>query len=598
MKNARNRHVSSKMLGWIMGMAMGLALMVIGAGLTNPMVRSRMILLLLLLVVSGAAFVFLARNYAAKEEVLRKRMEYLNNIPTPVLAVDTNMNIEYINPAGAAIVGKTVEACMSLHCYDIYSNTHCRTGECRVARAMRQDGVFTGDTVVQTINGATPIRYTGAPLKDKQGTIIGGLEFVLDIGKEAGIAQDLIKLGKAMVEGKFDTRVDEKDYGGNYLQIVKAANAMMDAVIQPLNEASKVLAAMSQKDFSWRMEGQYQGGFQRLKNDINSVAATMDEALNKTLTQVNAAIEQFTDASTQISRSSQNLARSTSEQASNLEAIGRVVEQITAMSRKNDLNAGEAKKLSSDANDSAHRGILAMQKMSGSIQDIKKAADETSKIVKTIDDIAFQTNLLALNAAVEAARAGDAGKGFAVVAEEVRHLAQRSADAARHTAGLIAESVKKSETGVVINQEVSQALDQIALSSQKANDLIREIAVSSLEQSQDINQISKSISEIDQFTQQNSSSAQESASTAEELNSQAMELNYLVKEFLVSNKSVPEEHYLANGKISGDKHSFNSGLKVRPEGHKSAAMAAFRTSPRPETFFPLDDEEKGTLAEF
>ncbi len=172
-----------------------------------------------------------------------------------------------------------------------------------------------------------------------------------------------------------------------------------------------------------------------------------------------------------------------------------------------------------------------MMRMAASIAEIKESADATAKIVKTIDDIAFQTNLLALNAAVEAARAGDAGKGFAVVAEEVRNLAQRSAEAAKTTANLIGESVKKSEAGVQITNEMSEIFTEINDGSSKVSDLIREIAVSSKQQFSGIEQVNSALTNLDKLTQETAANSEESASASEELNAQASSLASAVAEF-------------------------------------------------------------------
>jgi methyl-accepting chemotaxis protein len=178
-----------------------------------------------------------------------------------------------------------------------------------------------------------------------------------------------------------------------------------------------------------------------------------------------------------------------------------------------------------------------MKRMGSAIMKIKESSDSTAKIIKTIDEIAFQTNLLALNAAVEAARAGEAGKGFAVVAEEVRNLAQRSAEAAKNTAQLIEESQENSEGGVRISDEVGKILGRIVDGVKKVNDLIGEFNAASNEQSNGIEQVNIAVSQMNKVTQQNAANSEESASAAEELNSQAEELAAMVSGFKLSSSS-------------------------------------------------------------
>ena len=263
------------------------------------------------------------------------------------------------------------------------------------------------------------------------------------------------------------------------------------------------------------------------------IATGIVKALRRLTEGLSAGTEQTASAAGQISGASQSLAQGANEQASSVEETTSGVEEMTSMIKQNAGNADQARDLSAGARNAADRGTEAMGRMSRAIDEIKKSSDETARIVHTIDEIAFQTNLLALNAAVEAARAGEAGKGFAVVAEEVRNLAQRSAEAARNTADMIEGSVKNADNGVQISQQVGQALQEIAEGNRKVNDLVAEIATASGEQAQGIDQINQAVGQVDQITQSNAANAQQSASAGQELSAQAEGLNNMVAELRV-----------------------------------------------------------------
>jgi methyl-accepting chemotaxis protein len=203
---------------------------------------------------------------------------------------------------------------------------------------------------------------------------------------------------------------------------------------------------------------------------------------------------------------------------------------MAAMTRTNAENAKEANNLSSQARDAAQSGNKTMHQLNEAMTAINDSSGQISKIIKVIEEIAFQTNLLALNAAVEAARAGEHGKGFAVVADEVRNLAQRAAQAARETTGLIENSTSKAKEGTDVASEVGKALGAIVGDVTKVTNLIDGITKASEEQAQGVDQVNTAVSQMDKVTQQNASGAEESASAAEELSAQANTVKSVVNE--------------------------------------------------------------------
>ncbi len=230
---------------------------------------------------------------------------------------------------------------------------------------------------------------------------------------------------------------------------------------------------------------------------------------------------QVTAAAGQVAAASQTLAEGSTQQAASLEETSASLEEMSSMTKRNADSAQQAKELSHLTRGSADAGATHMRDMREAMDAIKASSDDIAKIIKTIDEIAFQTNILALNAAVEAARAGEAGMGFAVVAEEVRALAQRSAQSAKETATKIEDAISKSEHGVVISGKVAASLADIVEKARRMDSLVAEIANASAEQSQGIHQVNTAVSQMDKVTQSNASGAEESAAAAEELNAQA-----------------------------------------------------------------------------
>ena len=193
----------------------------------------------------------------------------MHKIPTPVMAIDREFNVQFLNEAGANAVGMTSTACVGKKCYELFKTGHCNTAECRVAKAMMQRNTFTGDTVAKLPSGDLPIRYSGAPLTNEKGEIIGGLEYVLDISKEMEITNELAKVSEAAVNGELANRANVEKFDGNYQTIVKSVNEILDAVINPLNVAAKYVDQISKGDIPEKITDNYNGDFNTIKNNLN-----------------------------------------------------------------------------------------------------------------------------------------------------------------------------------------------------------------------------------------------------------------------------------------------------------------------------------------
>lgn len=308
--------------------------------------------------------------------------------------------------------------------------------------------------------------------------------------------------------------------------------------------------------------------------------------------------DQVTSASGQLSSTSQQLAEGSAEQAASLQETSSTLEQSASMVRQNTENTKQAAILAKQAKDAAGKGNHEMKEMMISMAELKKSSDQIAKIIKVIDEIAFQTNILALNAAVEAARAGEAGMGFAVVAEEVRNLAQRSAQAAKDTAAIIESNIQLSEQGVSVSKNVNESLVEINEQAQKVSELLDEVAAASQEQAQGIAQINKAISQMEQVVQSNASTAEESASASEELSSQSVNMKGIVNSLVVlvnGAGAIQQQAYAAIQTRTVNKKAIPSNINNRSTRSISSNYSGTKNTKmvRPEDVIPLEDDMQG-----
>jgi methyl-accepting chemotaxis protein len=390
------------------------------------------------------------------------------------------------------------------------------------------------DTVVHT--GTVPLEVDGgdelAALGADVNAMIAGMQAsVASYGASAARLREMVaeieRVVAAARSGDLSARGDAAHMEGAFARILGGLNEALDAIIAPIHAAATVLERVADRDLTQRAAVDAQGDHARIALAVNRAADQLEQAL----AQVTAAATQVAAASDQIATGSQSLAQGASEQASSLEEVTASVQETGAMARQNAASAAEARALADQANQVATEGVASIARLAEAMVRMQESADATARIVKTIDEIAFQTNLLALNAAVEAARAGDAGKGFAVVAEEVRSLAIRSADAARNTAELIEQSVRRVTDGAAISQEVSGSLASIADQVVRVREMMGEVSAASEQQKEGVAQINVALEQMNMATQGSAANAEESASAAQELSAQAQELSDLVTSF-------------------------------------------------------------------
>jgi methyl-accepting chemotaxis protein len=342
-----------------------------------------------------------------------------------------------------------------------------------------------------------------------------------------GVMDEISGLIEAVREGRLSVRGKAEEFQGIYRRLITSINQMMDEIVEPIQDASRALEKVARRDLTARMQGEYRGDYAKMKQALDTAISNLADGLH----QVASTSKHVAEASGEISTGSQNLTVGGSEQSAALQEVSQRLDDIVKVIQRNSVFAREASTLSKEARESAGKGVESMQRLSDAIDRIKASADETAKIVKTIDEIAFQTNLLSLNAAVEAARAGDTGKGFAVVAGEVRNLAMRSATAAKNTAQMLEESARNALDGVTINREALKNLEEINQHINKVSQVMLEITATSEEQASGAQHITSAVGRASSVTQQNAAAAQQSAASAQELSAQAEAMQKLVQTF-------------------------------------------------------------------
>ena len=454
----------------------------------------------------------------------------LDRVTANVMMADTGGRITYVNPALTQMfrtAAPDIRKAMADFDPDTLIGRNFDAFHRQPERQRRMvEGLtttFTGEAKV----GRRTFKVIANPVVSRLGVRLGTVVEWRDLTDELAIEDEIKDILDGALHGDLSRRIALDGKAGFFLAVSEGINGIAATVSGVSEELETSLSALANGDLGQRIDKHYEGVFGRLKDDYNATA----DKLAEVVTSITGATQAISAAAAEISAGSADLSERSEQQASSLEETAATMEQLGATTRHNADNANAANRMAGEAKQAAEHGGRLAGSAVDSIKRIEQASRKITEIIGVIDEIAFQTNLLALNAAVEAARAGDAGKGFAVVAQEVRVLAQRSAQASKEIKTLITASDNQVRDGVEMVQKAGSALGGIVDSVNRVAAMIKEMAAASSEQASAIDEINLAVAHLDEMTQKNAALVEETTAASQAMAGQSRDLKDLMAFF-------------------------------------------------------------------
>jgi len=446
----------------------------------------------------------------------------LNSCSTMVMVVNRHFGVIYANPALTSFFQRfedKIQASLPNFKASNVVGEHLNSFGEQLSQ-FEAAAKMSGTNKVSVTFGGRRLDLAVSPVHNESNVFLGIVLEWVDVTVDLSMQEEIDRVIAAARQGDFDQQINLQDVDGVYRKLGEGMNQMTGVIAHATCELGTMLEAMAKGDLSNRIDANFQGKLGELKDHANNTACQ----LASIVADIKVTASEVASAAANINSGTDDLATRTEQAASNLEETAAATEEMAATVKLNAKNAKTANQRAGTANQTANDGSAVVERAVSAMDGIATSAGKITDIIGVIDEIAFQTNLLALNASVEAARAGEAGKGFSVVAQEVRQLAQRSAQAASDIKSLIQDSNNQVKDGVELVNQAGQALNEILTSIGDVVNIVKGISTASQEQASGVEEINCSISGMDEMTQQNAALVEESTASAKMLSDQARKL--------------------------------------------------------------------------